>query len=91
MAALEETRLAKDDALQQQARGGPRAAGDRRREAVPRRGGRQPGLKNDPELEELRKTLLKEPLAFFKTLREQLQADHDTRPEALGAAGFGGV
>jgi hypothetical protein len=42
-----------------------------------------PLLKNSPELEDLRKTLLKEPLAFFKTLREQLQADNDTRPEAL--------
>jgi serine/threonine protein kinase/tetratricopeptide (TPR) repeat protein len=42
-----------------------------------------PMLKNSPELEDLRKTLLKEPLAFFKTLREQLQADNDTRPEAL--------
>jgi serine/threonine-protein kinase len=42
-----------------------------------------PELKNNPALENLRKTLLKEPLAFFKTLRDQLQADHDTRPEAL--------
>jgi tetratricopeptide (TPR) repeat protein len=42
-----------------------------------------PMLKNSPELEDLRKTLLKEPLAFFKTLREQLQADNDTRPESL--------
>jgi tetratricopeptide (TPR) repeat protein len=42
-----------------------------------------PMLKNSPELEDLRKTLLKEPLAFFKSLREQLQADNDTRPEAL--------
>jgi tetratricopeptide (TPR) repeat protein len=42
-----------------------------------------PALKNNPALEDLRKTLLKEPLAFFRTLRDQLQADNDTRPEAL--------
>ncbi|MDB5349542.1 MAG: pkn [Planctomycetota bacterium] len=40
-------------------------------------------LKDNPALEPLRKTLLKEPLEFFMALREQLQADHDTRPEAL--------
>jgi serine/threonine-protein kinase len=48
-------------------------------------------LKDTPELDELRKRLLKEPLAFFRTLRERLQADHDTRPESLArlaAAGF---
>ncbi len=43
----------------------------------------EPVLKNNPALEELRKKLLKEPLAFFQSLREQLQADKDTRPEAL--------
>ena len=43
----------------------------------------EPVLKNNPALEELRKKLLKEPLAFFRSLREQLQADKDTRPEAL--------
>jgi eukaryotic-like serine/threonine-protein kinase len=43
----------------------------------------EPTLKNSPELEPLRKKLLKEPLAFFQNLREQLQADKDTRPEAL--------
>jgi len=42
-----------------------------------------PELKNSPALESLRKTLLKEPLAFFKALRNSLQADHDTRPESL--------
>jgi serine/threonine-protein kinase len=42
-----------------------------------------PELKNRPELEALRKALLKEPLEFFRTLRDQLQADRDTRPEAL--------
>jgi serine/threonine-protein kinase len=42
-----------------------------------------PALKNNPALEDLRKTLLKEPLAFFRSLREQLHADNDTRPEAL--------
>ena len=40
-------------------------------------------LKNNPAFKELRKRLLKEPLAFFQSSREQLQADHDTRPEAL--------
>ena len=40
-------------------------------------------LKNNPALEDLRKKLLKEPLAFFKSLREQLQADKVTKPEAL--------
>jgi eukaryotic-like serine/threonine-protein kinase len=43
----------------------------------------EPTLKNSPELEPLRKKLLKEPLAFFHNLRQQLQADQDTRPEAL--------
>ena len=42
-----------------------------------------PELKNNPALESLRKTLLKEPLAFFKALRDRLQADRDTRPESL--------
>jgi serine/threonine-protein kinase len=43
----------------------------------------EPVLKNNPALEELRKKLLKEPLAFFKSVREQLQGDNETRPEAL--------
>jgi serine/threonine-protein kinase len=43
----------------------------------------EPVLKNNPALEELRKKLLKEPLAFFRSLRTQLQGDRDTRPEAL--------
>src|SRR5262249_27604130 len=43
----------------------------------------EPTLKNSPELKSLRKKLLQEPLAFFKSLRETLQADNDTRPEAL--------
>lgn len=42
-----------------------------------------PDLKSDPRLESLRKTLLKEPLTFLQSLRERLQADHDTRPESL--------
>ena len=41
------------------------------------------GLKNRPELEALRKALLKEPLDFFRKLRDQLQAGRDTRPDAL--------
>jgi tetratricopeptide (TPR) repeat protein len=40
-------------------------------------------LKNNPQLEPLRKTLLKEPLSFFQSLRGRLQADKDTRPESL--------
>jgi serine/threonine protein kinase len=43
----------------------------------------EPVLKSNPALEALRKKLLKEPLAFFKSLRKQLQADNETRPEAL--------
>ncbi|MFO0957902.1 MAG: serine/threonine-protein kinase [Isosphaeraceae bacterium] len=42
-----------------------------------------PDLKNNPALESLRRTLLKEPLAFFGRLRERLQAAEDTRPESL--------
>ncbi len=42
-----------------------------------------PELKNNRSLESLRKTLLKEPLAFFRSLRAGLQADRDTRPESL--------
>jgi serine/threonine-protein kinase len=41
-------------------------------------------LKANRALESLRKELLKEPLTFFKTLRDQLQADRDTRSESLG-------
>ncbi len=40
-------------------------------------------LKNDPKLESLRKTLLKEPLAFLGRLRDRLQAENDARPEVL--------
>jgi serine/threonine-protein kinase len=43
----------------------------------------EPQLKNNLELEGLRKRLLKEPLAFFRSLRERLQADRDTRTESL--------
>jgi tetratricopeptide (TPR) repeat protein len=43
----------------------------------------EPVLKDNPALQELRKRLLKEPLAFFRSLRERLQADRDTRPESL--------
>ena len=42
-----------------------------------------PELKNRRELDSLRKTLLKEPLEFFGKLRDQLQADRDTRPEVM--------
>ncbi|MFO0960032.1 MAG: serine/threonine-protein kinase, partial [Isosphaeraceae bacterium] len=44
-----------------------------------------PELKDNPSLESLRKTLLREPLAFFADLRERLQADRDTRPVAMEA------
>ena len=48
-------------------------------------------LKNQPGLDPLRRALLKEPLEFFRTLRDQLQADRDTSPDALvklATAGF---
>jgi tetratricopeptide (TPR) repeat protein len=40
-------------------------------------------LKDNAALEPLRRELLKEPLSFFKTLRDQLDAARDTRPESL--------
>ncbi len=40
-------------------------------------------LKNRPDLGALRKDLLKQPMQFFRQLRSQLQADSDTRPDAL--------
>ena len=43
----------------------------------------EPELKASPALESLRKRLLKEPLAFFRSLRERLQADQETRPDSL--------
>jgi serine/threonine-protein kinase len=43
----------------------------------------EPLLKDTRELDELRKRLLKEPLAFFRALRERLQADRDTRSDSL--------
>ncbi len=42
-----------------------------------------PELKNNPALESLRKSLLKEPLAFFRSLRASLQADADTQPASI--------
>ncbi len=42
-----------------------------------------PELMNNPALESLRKTLLKEPLAFFRSLRDRLQAERDTSTESL--------
>ena len=42
-----------------------------------------PELKNRSELEILRKTLLREPLGFFRQLRDQLQADHITQVDVL--------
>ena len=43
----------------------------------------EPALKNTDALEDLRKRLLKEPLDFFRALRDRLQVDRDTRPESL--------
>ena len=40
-------------------------------------------LKNRPELDALRHDLLKQPMQFFRQLRSQLEADRDTRPDAL--------
>ena len=40
-------------------------------------------LKNRPELDALRKVLLAEPLEFFGKLKDELQSDRDTRPDAL--------
>jgi serine/threonine protein kinase/tetratricopeptide (TPR) repeat protein len=44
---------------------------------------KEPVLKNSAQLEALRKRLLKEPLPFFKELRDRLQIGSDTRPESL--------
>jgi serine/threonine-protein kinase len=43
----------------------------------------EPALQKNPALEELRKKLLREPLAFFQSLRGKLQGERDTRPEAM--------
>jgi serine/threonine protein kinase/tetratricopeptide (TPR) repeat protein len=43
----------------------------------------EPALTSNPDLRPLRNKLLKEPLAFFHSLREELQADQTSRPEAL--------
>ena len=45
----------------------------------------EPVLKNSPALKDLRRRLLGEPIAFFRDLRDQLQADAETRPESLRA------
>ena len=42
-----------------------------------------PELKNNPSLAPLRAKLLKEPQAFFKRLRDRLQADRQTTPVSL--------
>ena len=42
-----------------------------------------PELKNNPTLAPLRAKLLKEPQAFFKLLRDRLQADRETTPDSL--------
>lgn len=43
----------------------------------------EPLLKDTPELDELRKRLTREPLAFFRSLRDQLQAEDQTEPKSL--------
>ena len=40
-------------------------------------------LKNSPQLDGLRKSLLKEPFQFFQSLRERMQSDGNQRPETL--------
>lgn len=40
-------------------------------------------LKNRPELEELRKNLLKSPIEFFRRLNDDFRSSNDTRPESL--------
>ena len=40
-------------------------------------------LKSRPDLEPLRKALLKEPLEFFRKLRDQLKAESGTGPDAI--------
>lgn len=46
-------------------------------------------LKNRPELDELRKQLLKSPIEFFRKLRDDLQSSNDTRPESLESLASG--
>ena len=48
-----------------------------------------PDLKNRPELEPLRKELLREPIEFFKKLNKQMQAEKSTTPESLQALANG--
>ncbi len=43
----------------------------------------EPVLKDNPELDALRKRLLKEPLAYFRALRERLQARPRYPPRIL--------
>src|SRR5262249_39049624 len=42
-----------------------------------------PELKNNPSLAPLRASLLREPQAFFKELRDRLEADKETSPDSL--------
>ena len=89
--AADAERLARIDAQEKRAEAETQRARAEQREqeaidAVKRFGdavANNPDLKNSPQLESLRKTLLQEPLAFFQSLRERLQADRDTRPESL--------
>jgi serine/threonine-protein kinase len=48
----------------------------------------EPVLQHNPTLEELRKNLLKAPLAFFRSFREELERDKETRPEALARLAY---
>jgi len=82
-ASLTRTNKALDDQRRRAANGESQAIAAVRRfgDAV----SKNPELKNNPRLESLRKELLKEPLTFFKVLRDQLQSSRDTRPGALAA------
>lgn len=44
---------------------------------------KEPRLKDSPELGELRQRLLREPQAFFRELKNQLEADNDSQPRSL--------
>ena len=90
-AAAEAERLAKVDAQEQKTEADDQRNRAEQREQEAINAVKQFGnvvannsdLKSNPQLESLRKTLLQEPLGFFRSLRERLQADPDTRPESL--------
>jgi eukaryotic-like serine/threonine-protein kinase len=63
------------EAHEQQAIGAVKRFGDAVR--------KNPELKNNPSLGELRKTLLQEPINFFQSLREELESGVATNPKSL--------